>query len=246
MSYTNLDLLKPLPNIERIRRVSGVHANQNSFLNGGRTAYERIHNLISFHGFDIDDSHLRILDWGVGCGRVARYFADMENVEISGADIDEDNIGWCKENLRGDYRLVPLAPPTSFSDNTFDVIYSCSVLSHLTEEMADLWLKELVRILKPNGLALLSYNGSSNLISYLGRRPQILRNALATEFFDGDINRDLEGFIPSSDYYRATFASSAWWNRMFHRYFHLSTTEFAVVSGHQDVAVLRQKFSKTD
>jgi hypothetical protein len=115
------------------------------------------------------------------------------------------------------------------------------VLSHLSETASHSWLKELHRLLSPSGLALLSFNGSSNLATYLASRPGALAHALRRGFFDEDVNNDLHGFIPSNNYYRATFASDGWWRATFERYFELVAVESAVVSGHQDIAVLRRK-----
>jgi SAM-dependent methyltransferase len=239
-NYANPNLLDGLPEANRIHRVSGASANQNSFLNGGKTAAEHIKTLVVNY-LGASHSPRNFLDWGVGCGRVARHLAMEEHINITGIDIDEDNLNWCKENLIGDYKVVGLIPPTPFDDNQFDVIYSCSVLSHLTEDVAHQWLSELARILKPDGVALLSFNGSSNLVSYLGRRPLELKATIGGVMFDKDINHDLDGFIPSSDYYRASFAESEWWTNVFSLHFDIVAIEPAVVSGYQDIAVLRRR-----
>jgi SAM-dependent methyltransferase len=237
-NYTNPAMLDGLPEVERIKRVSGATADLNSFLNGGKTAAEHIKRLAS-HYLGASKAPRTFLDWGVGCGRVARHLTLESNIRLTGIDIDDDNLKWCQDNLTGEYKTVGLLPPTPFDDNTFDVIYSCSVLSHLTEDVAHHWLSELKRVLRPNGVALLSFNGSSNLVSYLGRRPHELKATLGGSMFDKDINHDLDGFIPSTDYYRASFAETKWWTDVFGQHFELLAVEPAVVSGYQDIAVLR-------
>ena len=119
-------------------------------------------------------------------------------------------------------------------------MYSCSVLSHLTEAAAVKWLEELARILTPNGLALLSFNGLSNSASYLSRRTDEFLNVMNRKLFDMDVNSELEGFIPSEDYYRASFASDEWWATIFRRYFRLVRVEYSVVSGFQHIAILKK------
>ena len=239
-SFTNVGLLDELPDIARIKRVAGSIANANSFLNGGRNASCRILDIAADYGKSVKKS-LDVLDWGVGCGRVARHMAQHPKLSVSGIDIDSDNVEWCARNLRGDYRLTDLMPPSPCKDNQFDLIYSCSVLSHLTVDATDAWLAEINRMLKPDGLAILSFNGDTNFASYLGKRPADLRDALGKTMFVGDTNHDLDGFIPSTDYYRASFAESWWWRDKFKEFLELVDVEPAVVSGAQDMAVLRKK-----
>lgn len=243
-AYTvrNLGLLDSLPDLPRIKRVAGSISNSVSFMNGGKTAFERLRAIFDEYHSRAANPSLNVLDWGVGCGRVAKHYAQVSGVTLTGIDIDEDNVRWCQEHLTGNYLTVDLMPPvTRLATSYFDLIYSCSVLSHLTQEATDHWLAELSRVLRPDGLALLSFNSSSNLASYLGKRPESLRQALKSGFFDGDANNDLKGFIPSDTYYRATFATDEWWATVFEKHFELVAIERAVVSGYQDIAVLRKK-----
>ncbi|MFZ4483939.1 MAG: methyltransferase domain-containing protein [Chthoniobacterales bacterium] len=239
----NLKMLEGLPDLARIKRVSGHLANEISFLNSGKTSFHRLRDVFTYYQKRASRTSgtTRILDWGVGCGRVARFFSKEPNCRLTGIDIDADNVAWCSANLGGAYFAVDLMPPTRFHDGSFDLIYSCSVLSHLSKTASHSWLEELHRLLSPSGLALLSFNGSSNLATYLASRPGALGRALPSGFFDEDVNNDLHGFIPSDNYYRATFASDGWWRTTFERHFELVAVERAVVSGHQDLAVLRRK-----
>lgn len=237
-TYTDPRMLESLPDISRIQRVASKNANRNSFLNGGRSAFLSLKKIAHQHGIRLGEKPVRILDWGVGCGRVARHFLEISGVDLIGIDIDSDNITWCRENLSGSYHYVELEPPTDIRACSFDFIYSCSVLSHLTEDAADKWLAEIERLLDPDGIALLSYNGTSNAASYLSRRPSEFLLVTEDKLFDKDINTELEGYIPSETYYRASFASDRWWQEKFGKYFEMRGVELSVVSGHQHVAVL--------
>jgi SAM-dependent methyltransferase len=242
LTVCNLSLLKDMPALPRIQRVSGHLANAISFINSGKTAHRRLSDILSCYRKRREPgTSLQVLDWGVGCGRVARFFAEDQRTRVSGIDIDADNVNWCRENLVGNYLAVDLTPPTQLPDGEFDMIYSCSVLSHLSKMDAHKWLEELSRLLKPDGLALLSFNGSSNLVTYLAKRPRALRSALNEGFFDVDTNSDLQGFVASDTYYRATFATDKWWRKALEKHFELLSVERSVVSGHQDIAVLRRK-----
>ncbi len=237
-TFTNLDMLKELPDLKRIHRVASKNANQNSFLNGGRAAYMALRKIAEENGVNFENPELSILDWGVGCGRVIRHFSELPSKNIFGIDIDEDNTNWCREHLRGNYLCVGLNPPTEINSNTFDFIYSCSVLSHLSEADASVWLAEINRILKPGGVALLSYNGISNSASYLSRRPDEFSSVLNMTLFDGDVNHELDGYIPGNDYYRASFASDEWWCALFEKHFNVVDFELSVVNGYQHIAVV--------
>lgn len=241
VTFTDTKMLEGMPDLARIQRVASKNANKNSFLNGGRTSYLALKSIAEKDGIDFSSASIRVLDWGVGCGRVARHFLEHPSVNFTGIDIDEDNLGWCRENLRGTYLHVDPEPPTAIAADSFDFIYSCSVLSHLTERDADTWLNEIARILSGDGVALLSYNGLSNSASYLSRRPIEFMKVLNRQLFDADINHELDGFIPGKDYYRASFASDEWWLAMFEKYFNVIRIEYSVVNGYQHVAVLKKK-----
>jgi len=242
IGFVDKSFFKKIPDLNRIHRVSGPRSNEVSYVKGGISDFLALKAIAYNNGINISNDVLRILDWGVGCGRIARRFSeDAVKSAVFGIDIDSDNIGWCKSNLKGEFNVVPLFPPTNFESGQFDLIYSCSVLSHLTEDSIRLWLNELNRILSLDGLALLSFNGSSNSAAYLSRRPEHVNALRMNKLFDSDINRQLDGFIDGHDYYRATFASDEWWRNMFSLYFELIDFEQSVVSGHQHIAVLRKR-----
>ena len=95
-----------------------------------------------------------VLDFGCGWGRVIRFFLkDLEPSKICGIDHYAKVIEICKETNRWcNFQLVDSFPPTSFSDNTFDLIFCYSVFSHLSEDAHQKWLSEFRRILRPGGI----------------------------------------------------------------------------------------------
>ncbi len=95
-----------------------------------------------------------ILDFGSGWGRIIRYFLkDVPPSKIWGCDPVEEMIILCKEqNKWCNFVLINTAPPTSFQNNTFDLIYSFSVFSHLSEDLHLSLLAEMKRILAPGGI----------------------------------------------------------------------------------------------
>ncbi|MEO7760839.1 MAG: class I SAM-dependent methyltransferase [Casimicrobiaceae bacterium] len=112
----------------------------------------------------------RILDWGCGCGRVARHTARLPNVEFTGCDIDVQNVLWCANNLKGSFVATALNPPLPFPDASFDLIYGISVFTHQREAMQDSWLAELERVTAPGGVLLMTTHGQTAL-DYAGLKP---------------------------------------------------------------------------
>jgi SAM-dependent methyltransferase len=51
------------------------------------------------------------------------------------------------------------SPPLSYSDQQFDLIYTFSVFTHLSEPHQSLWMNELRRVLRPGGHLLLTTCG---------------------------------------------------------------------------------------
>lgn len=238
---TTLDKLAlPTPPDSNIHRVSGPGANQYSYINGGKSDFERFRALIGERLGRTTLNDLDVLDWGVGCGRLARYFIE-EGARVTGIDIDDDNLNWCRANLKpASFVHVPLTPPTSLPTSAYDVIISSSVLSHLTEGVMRQWLSEIGRVLKPDGVALLSFNGDGNSYLYGSWHPPAIANLDARGFFDEWRTPDLDGFIEDTEYYRLTLMSTASATKIFDANMRLEDVVVGVTSGHQDIAVLRK------
>jgi SAM-dependent methyltransferase len=101
-----------------------------------------------------------LLDFGCGCGRVARYWANLEGPAIHGVDTSASLVRWCRRNLTfmEATRIDPL-PPLPRPSAQFDLVYALSVFTHLPEEAGRAWMEELVRALRPGGLLLFTVHG---------------------------------------------------------------------------------------
>jgi len=87
-----------------------------------------------------------VLDYGCGCGRIARHFAFIEN--FYGIDVDASAIRWCKRHLHGTYDVRPF-PPAGIA---FTIIYAVSIFTHMDEPEQDRTLAAIHRALAPDGI----------------------------------------------------------------------------------------------
>ena len=77
---------------------------------------------------------------------------------------------WCSQNLPfGDFRVNDLEPPLPFDDDSFDLVHSLSIFTHLDAGLHVRWMEELVRVVKPGGLLLPTFHGRSR-VEYMRMR----------------------------------------------------------------------------
>ena len=111
----------------------------------------------------------RCLDFGSGVGRALRHFADeAEQAEFWGCDIDGPSIRWSVQNLSPPFRFFQIGevPTLPFEDNSFDLVYAVSVLSHIHSTWHQ-WLMEIRRILKPGGYFFATFLGPTPMAEML-------------------------------------------------------------------------------
>lgn len=150
--------VSPTPPPELMSVTTGVLSHQN-FGRHGVTIYTALHNS-AVHPLLSSNT---ILDFGCGCGRLARMFKGFRG-HYHGCDIDLRLVTWVKENLpfvKTDHSSVK--PPLPYKSNYFNTIISVSIFSHLKEFDQDLFLKELARITSPGGQLLLTIHGERAL-----------------------------------------------------------------------------------
>lgn len=114
----------------------------------------------------------RVLDFGCAAGaqiRRLREFAENEvGGEVWGVDISAPHVTWCMTRLPACFRfaITTTSPHLPFEDGHFDLAYCGSVFSHISE-MADAWLLELARVLRPGGRLYLTINTKQSMHNYL-------------------------------------------------------------------------------
>lgn len=123
-----------------------------------------------------DSSDDFILDFGCGCGRVARQLMQQTQppARYLGVDLHKGMIRWCMENLatrnpafdfkHQDVRNPGLNPRGRRSqvefpapDRSVSLLIATSVFTHLVESQAVFYLREVGRVLREGGVAVATF-----------------------------------------------------------------------------------------
>jgi SAM-dependent methyltransferase len=226
--------------VTQLTRVQ-AHDDAKSVTFTGYTAFKNLEAIMARYGKH-PNADIAVLDWGCGHGRITRHFIqNWRNARIYGIDIDAENVAWCKDNLIGGQFLVgPLWPPVDLPESSFDVIFGVSVMTHLTVDAQSAWLRELSRLLKPDGLALLTFAGPGAVgFSSIWRSRSWWDAWLQSGFDDKQYDTALEGKISDETYYRNSYQTSAHVRQTYSRYLTVEAIELEIF-GYQDLVVLRR------
>ncbi len=239
--------LPPPALAERVSDLSG-----DAFRLSGLKAFTDVWDQIAEHTGD--PRALTILDWGCGCGRISRYLARAGVSGLRGCDIDPAAVGWCSENLPGEFVRCGPEPPLPYGDGEVDVVVASSVFTHLDRDHQRTWLSELRRIISPGGLLVASIAGEyaftlgASRLRRPGQAPgsllpraAALRKRVALRragIIDRFPDAHLEGIAPS-DYYKMVYQTRDFIERSWTRDFELATFIERGLAGHQDLVVMR-------
>lgn len=158
---------RPMPPADLLVLVCGS-ADQRWFSDQGRRDAEMFAGLAATYGRDLGQG-ATVVDWGVGCGRVARWLAaDVEagGGRFIGSDLNPKLAGWCAANLPGEFHVNGLMPPLAVEAGSADIVYAYSVLTHLREKACVAWLEEVARVLSAGGLGLLTFHDEHYAANY--------------------------------------------------------------------------------
>ena len=113
-----------------------------------------------------------VLDFGCGCGRLARQLIQQRPrpQRYAGLDLHPGMVTWCQKNLapqapgftfhHHDVDYLPFNPgpgkpwsaPFPFGAGEFTLAVAISVFTHLTQDQAEHDLAEIARVLDPEGI----------------------------------------------------------------------------------------------
>jgi ubiquinone/menaquinone biosynthesis C-methylase UbiE len=161
----------------------------------------------------------RILDLGCGSGRMIRHLRPLADAcEIWGADISAPHIAWCRQHLSPPFHFVTTTkvPHLPFEDRSFAFIYCGSLFTHI-DDMADAWLLELHRVLRPDGRLYLTIHDEETMRLFENREyshAAIVREISATATYKAARNRDFGMFTIGRDDQSQIFYKRSYFQRM--------------------------------
>jgi 2-polyprenyl-6-hydroxyphenyl methylase/3-demethylubiquinone-9 3-methyltransferase len=94
------------------------------------------------------------LDAACGTGTLARFLAAHKGCRVLGVDASEKMISSCAAAPNTEFRQIPDICETGLPDAAFDGVLCSSTLEYVPDLLAA--LRELRRVLRPNGLLLVS------------------------------------------------------------------------------------------
>ena len=234
----HMDFFLNYPDANNLSRVQHFATISSVGINGTSDA-NRIYRLAAL--YRPLGAETAILDWGAGHGRVLRHFPALGyQGKLHGIDIDAENVAWATQHLpHAEFRHGPLMPPTGYADNSFDLVYGISVMTHLTRSVQEAWLGEIRRILKPGGLALLTFAGDTS-VAFSSR---FVTAAWLAAYKDGQPDDlpsgDLIGKIEDPGYYRNVHVCAKDAAALCARYMKVLACHECMF-GYQDVLVLEK------
>jgi SAM-dependent methyltransferase len=100
-----------------------------------------------------------MLDFGCASGRVLRHLAARGSAAGRyGVDLQPQAVRWARQHLSGvTVALTTVIPSLPFADASLDLVYAGSVFTHI-DDFEEATLLELRRILKPSGIAVLTFH----------------------------------------------------------------------------------------
>lgn len=99
----------------------------------------------------------RIIDIACGEGYGTAMLAEAAS-EVTGIDIDVDTIGKAKEKYKKENLMYRVGSVENIPalDASVDMIVSFETIEHVSEELQQAFLKECARVLKPDGILIMS------------------------------------------------------------------------------------------
>jgi SAM-dependent methyltransferase len=184
---------------------------------------------------------LRFLDFGCGVGRVAiPLISRLHFPKFHVCDVNPEAIKYLKRVLPDAIaQATDYWPPLPYEDSSFDCIYSISIWTHLPIGMQLPWLKEIKRILKPHGLALISVSGPhitkmrQNHSAWHDIHPQDVKE-------QGIIYRPYpySGLAGINGSYGLTAHNPAWVTRVFDKVMPVLSIKPRAIEGTQDLVMI--------
>jgi ubiquinone/menaquinone biosynthesis C-methylase UbiE len=151
--WNDLAQIDPLWAISSIPERSHGRWDLQEFMETGRQHIRQMLQIIGDTGLSLPRG--RVLDFGCGIGRLTQALAEefefCYGVDISPSMIEMAQL-FNRFGKRCTYILNPYSDLHIFEGNFFDFVYTYIVLQHMPPELMKQYIREFVRVLKPNGV----------------------------------------------------------------------------------------------
>jgi ubiquinone/menaquinone biosynthesis C-methylase UbiE len=145
---------------------------------------------------------LNVLDAGSGAGYGSYLLSDYAK-SVTGIDISREAVGFSNETYareRDHLKYITASVgKMPFEDAVFDAVVSFEVIEHISPKMQELFLKEIKRVLKPDGFAVVSSPNREVYSEEIGFSNPYHISELTIDEFKNKIS---EHFLSSRYYYQ--------------------------------------------
>ncbi len=229
----------PLPPMKNMLRVSSNGITIPRFIMLGFTFFMKINYILEYKfGKKFSDFN-KVLDWGCGCGKLARYLVEINGPEMFGIDVDPVNISWCNENIKGmKFSLASISPPTNIAPDFFDLVIGISVFTHLNEDYQFLWLEELRRISLPGAVIIVTIHGKTSML-HTGVSQETFEKIQRYGFAVAGKNNQISDAIKNEEYYVSSFHSEQYIRKNWSQYFDILDI-IPSFMGHHDLVIMKK------
>lgn len=237
---------KPIPPFN-LRRLTSGPSIQGYVESGQRITTSLIEGLNATNNKVTDCEN--VLDFGCGVGRIVQYFNQYDRINLTGCDPNANFIEWLSNHYHSNtFYQTNFHPPLPFEADTFDLIYSVSVFTHLSEKLQFSWLQELQRVLRKDRIALITVLGkhgarrddciglTKNLTKQLLEEEFIFKRTSGTELQTKLVNPDAAN---EDEIYGLTYHSKQYIYQNWQDFFEIVDIQDGVIDNLQNLVVLR-------
>lgn len=122
------------------------------------------------HGFD-PTSFGAVFEFGLGFGRLLRHWLPL-GPRLFGCDVTPEAVDFCA-GVFGDRAAIVqtgLEPPLPYADGRFDHVLANSVFTHIRGEATERWAREMARVTRAGGVAIITALDENVHLNHLNER----------------------------------------------------------------------------